>query len=62
MRPRRYLPILLALLVAVVPFARAAQQDQVRPGTVVQNMAPRAAARAWMDANAALVDGWFLGP
>ena len=28
----------------------------------VQNMAPRAAARAWMDANAALVDGWFSGP
>jgi glycine betaine/proline transport system substrate-binding protein len=27
----------------------------------VQGIAPRAAARAWMDANAALVDSWFSG-
>ena len=27
----------------------------------VQSMAPRAAARAWMDANATLVDSWFAG-
>ena len=28
----------------------------------VHNMTPRAAARAWMEANATLVDGWFSGP